>query len=68
VFASRIASGENEMNGGFAAFHTLWDAIPFTEASAQLIFGCLDFYVRQSGKPIEAVERHLTLYKLHLRC
>lgn len=48
----------------FSAFRTLWNAIPFTEASAQLICDCLNFYVVRSGKPLWAAERALALYKL----
>jgi hypothetical protein len=52
------------MSGDFAAFRTLWNAIPFTEASTQLICGCLNFYVVRSGKPLWVAERALALYKL----
>jgi len=48
----------------FIAFRVLWDSIPFTEQAAELICDCLNGYVARSGKPLEAAEKLLALYKL----
>lgn len=50
----------------FVAFRVLWDSNPFTEEAAQMVCDCLNWYVRRSGKPIEAAERTLALYKLRV--
>ena len=60
---SRNNKGLVEMND-FVAFRTLQNAVPCTEEAAQLICDCLNWYVKRSGKPLEAVERALALYKL----
>ena len=51
------------MSGDFVAFRALWDSVPFTEQAAELICDCLNWYVVRSGKPLEAVEKLLALYK-----
>ena len=48
----------------FAAFRTLWNSVPFTEESANLIMDCLNWYVKRSGKSMATIERALALYKL----
>jgi hypothetical protein len=48
----------------FVAFRALWDSVPFTEQAADLICDCLNWYVARSGKPLEAAEKLLALYKL----
>jgi len=50
----------------FAAFRALWDSYPFTEEATQLVCDCLNWYVVRSGKPLEAVEKLLALYKLKM--
>ena len=53
-------SGSDE----FAAFKVLWNSIPMSEASAELICGCLNYYVGKSGKSIRELEKILARYKL----
>jgi len=48
----------------FAAFKTLWNAIPMSEEAAERICDCLNEYVRKSGKSIRELEKVLALYKL----
>jgi hypothetical protein len=48
----------------FVAFRTLWDSIPCSEEATQRICDCLNWYVKRSGKSLEAIERCLALYKL----
>jgi len=53
-------SGSDE----FVAFKVLWNSIPMSEQSADLICGCLNYYVGQSGKSIRELEKILAQYKL----
>ena len=48
----------------FAAFKVLWNAIPMSEQSAELICSCLNYYVGKSGKSIRELEKILARYKL----
>ena len=48
----------------FVAFRALWDSYPFTEEATPFVCDCLNWYVVRSGKPLEAVEKLLALYKL----
>jgi hypothetical protein len=50
----------------FVVFRVLWDSIRFTEQAAELICSCLNWYVKRSGKSLDAVEKCLTLYKLKM--
>ena len=54
------------MSDNFVAFRVLWDSIPFSEQAVELICDCLNWYVARSGKPLEAVEKLLALYKLKM--
>lgn len=49
---------------GFVVFRVLWNSNPFTEEATQLICDCLNWYIARCGKPVEAAERALALYKL----
>ena len=53
-------SGSDE----FAAFKVLWNAVPMSEESAELICSCLNYYVGKSGKSIRELEKVLAQYKL----
>ena len=48
----------------FAAFKVLWNAVPMSEQSAELICSCLNYYVGKSGKSIRELEKILAQYKL----
>jgi len=48
----------------FAAFKVLWNAVPMSEESAELICSCLNYYVDKSGKSIRELEKILARYKL----
>jgi hypothetical protein len=50
----------------FIAFRVLRDSVLFTEQAAELICDCLNWYVVRSGKPLEAAEKLLALYKLKM--
>jgi len=51
-------------DGEFAAFKVLWNSIPLSEESAELICSCLNYYVCKSGKSIRELEKILARYKL----
>jgi hypothetical protein len=51
-------------SGEFAAFKVLWNSIPLSEESAELICSCLNYYVGKSGKSIRELEKILAQYKL----
>jgi hypothetical protein len=53
-------SGSDE----FAAFKVLWNSIPLSEGSAELICSCLNYFVGKSGKSIRELEKVLAQYKL----
>jgi hypothetical protein len=46
-------------DGEFAAFNVLWNAIPMSEQSEELICGCLNYFVGKSGKSIRELEKVL---------
>jgi len=48
----------------FVAFKVLWNAIPMSEESAELICSCLNYYLAKSGKSIRELEKILAQYKL----
>jgi len=39
----------------FVAFRTLWNSVPLSEETTQLIFDCIDYYVKRSGKTMREV-------------
>jgi hypothetical protein len=51
-------------DGEFAAFKVLWNSVPMSEQSAELICSCLNYYVGKSGKSIRELEKVLARYKL----
>jgi hypothetical protein len=48
----------------FVAFRILWNSNPMSDEAMHLVCACLNWYVKRSGKSLDAIERCLALYKL----
>jgi hypothetical protein len=50
----------------FVVFRVLRDSIPLTDEAYERVRMIIDEVMRRSGKPMEAAERTLALYKLRM--